>query len=58
LERNTREAVLGGVCAGIEARTGFPGALWRVVFSALALVFGLGVIAYIALWFALPKARP
>ncbi len=56
LERNTREAVLGGVCAGIEARTGLPGALWRVAFCALTLVFGVGAIAYLALWFTLPKA--
>lgn len=55
LSRNLENAVIGGVCAGIEKYTGFPGALWRVAFVALAPLFGLGILAYIALWLGLPK---
>ncbi len=56
LERDKTEAVLGGVCAGIENRTLLPAALWRILFAAGSLLFGIGLIAYIALWVTLPKA--
>ena len=49
---------MGGVCAGLEQWLGLPGALWRIAFSALSLVFGIGIIAYLALWITLPKTEP
>lgn len=58
LARNLDDAVLGGVCAGIERYTGCPGALWRIAFIALTSFFGLGLLAYIALWLGLPKQSP
>jgi len=46
---------LAGVCAGIADRFGLPRGIVRVGFALFAL-FGVGEIAYIALWIIMPKA--
>jgi phage shock protein PspC (stress-responsive transcriptional regulator) len=46
---------IAGVCAGLADRFGLPRGLVRLVFVIFGLV-GAGELAYIILWFLIPKA--
>lgn len=46
---------LAGVCAGLADRFGLSRGIVRVGFVLFAF-FGVGEIAYIALWIIMPKA--
>ncbi len=53
--RDLERAVFGGVCAGIAARSGYPVAGVRAATLAVSVATaGLGGLAYLALWRALP----
>ncbi|MCE5209357.1 MAG: PspC domain-containing protein [Chloroflexi bacterium] len=54
LHRITSEAMLGGVCAGLAYYLGVPVLLVRLVFIVLVFVSGIGIFAYLLLWFLLP----
>jgi phage shock protein C len=45
---------LGGVCGGLEAGTGLPAWIWRLMFILLIFFFGTGLLLYMALWILLP----
>ena len=55
LVRSRKNAALGGVCAGLGEGTDLPAWMWRVIFLAGFLLFGLGALVYLALWVALPR---
>ncbi|WP_040158026.1 ATP-binding protein [Nigerium massiliense] len=48
---------LGGVCAGLAGHLGMPATLVRLIFALLASWRLVGVLAYLALWLALPRER-
>jgi len=55
--RNTDDAVIGGVAAGLAEHLGLP-VLWvRVGFIVLAVMGGFGVVFYAGLWMVLPSQR-
>jgi signal transduction histidine kinase len=55
--RDTDEAVLGGVAAGLAAHLGVP-VLWvRLAFIVTAVMGGFGVVFYAGLWMVLPAQR-
>jgi len=54
--RAEREAVLGGVCAGVAGELGVDPTLVRLAFAFLAFAGGAGVVAYAGAWLALPAA--
>jgi len=54
LRRSRNDRWFGGVCGGLAARTDVPAWLWRLVFVAVALCGGTGVVAYVLLWIVLP----
>jgi len=54
LRRSRSDRWFGGVCGGLAARTDVPAWLWRLVFVAVALCGGTGVVAYVLLWIVLP----
>lgn len=56
LLRPRRGKILAGVCAALSARFGLPKFLVRLGFVLFGL-FGIGEIAYIALWLIIPKER-
>lgn len=56
LARPRRGKILAGVCAALAQRTGLPKLLVRLGFVLFGL-FGVGEIAYIALWIIIPKER-
>ena len=57
LTRNTDEAMMGGVCAGVADYLGLDVTLVRVL-AVLGAVFGLGslVVAYVVAWLLMPQA--
>ena len=56
LRRRSTGRVLGGVCGGIADYAGLDVALVRLIAVLLALVSGVGVVAYVAAWVLLPEA--
>ena len=54
LRRSRNDRWFGGVCGGLAASTDVPAWLWRLVFVAVALCGGTGVVAYVLLWILLP----
>jgi signal transduction histidine kinase len=55
LRRQSTNAVLGGVCAGLALRLGLRETLVRIGFVMLAAVFGLGLIVYMLMWLGTPR---
>jgi len=54
LRRDTRNAVLGGVCAGIARRYGLSTTTLRVAFVVSCVLPGPQLLAYVLLWVILP----
>jgi signal transduction histidine kinase len=54
--RGVDNAILGGVCGGLAIRLGVKERTVRVVFSLLALLSGVGLLLYMLIWLALPRA--
>jgi phage shock protein PspC (stress-responsive transcriptional regulator)/two-component sensor histidine kinase len=55
LRRDTRRGLVGGVLAGLGARTGIDVAVLRVVFVVAAVASGgLALLAYLVAWAAIP----
>jgi phage shock protein PspC (stress-responsive transcriptional regulator) len=55
LKRDTKNSVLGGVCAGIANKFGIDPVMVRVLFILLTLFFGIFFFIYILLWIILPE---
>lgn len=54
LTRDTRNSVLGGVCAGIARRYGLSTTALRVAFVLSCVLPGPQFLAYLLLWVILP----
>jgi len=57
LYRDTDNAVIGGVAAGLGAYFDMDPVLFRIVFCALVFAGGSGFLIYILLWIAMPEAK-
>jgi phage shock protein C len=57
LHRSRADRWIGGVCGGIAKATGLASWVWRVVFTALALCGGSGLLLYVLLWIFVPQAE-
>lgn len=55
LRRSRTDRWLGGVCGGLARATGLPSWLWRLIFLALVLCGGTGVMLYVLLWILAPQ---
>jgi len=53
--RSTADSMLGGVCGGLGAYFEFDPNLIRLIFVVLAIVPGIGIPAYLALWLLVPE---
>jgi phage shock protein C len=58
LRRSQRERVVAGVCGGLGRYLAIDPVLLRIAFVILALANGLGLIAYVVAWVAIPEERP
>jgi phage shock protein C len=55
VRRSRSERVIAGVCGGLGRHLGIDPVLLRVAFIILALANGLGLIAYVVAWVAIPE---
>ena len=58
VRRSRSDRVIAGVCGGVGRYLGVDPVLLRIAFIILALANGLGVIAYVVCWVAIPEERP
>jgi len=56
LHRSASKKIFGGVAGGIGERFDVDANIIRVVFVVLALVYGLGVAVYLAMWVLIPRS--
>jgi phage shock protein PspC (stress-responsive transcriptional regulator) len=55
--RDTDHRIIGGVCAGMGAYWDIDPLILRVIFVALTIAGGLGVLVYLILYIVLPDAK-
>jgi phage shock protein PspC (stress-responsive transcriptional regulator) len=55
--RDTEHRIIGGVCSGIGAYWNIEPWIVRVIFVALALAGGMGILIYLILYIVLPEAK-
>lgn len=55
LYRNENDKVLGGVCSGLAHYFNIDPVIVRILFAVITIAFGVGVLAYIILWVAVPS---
>jgi phage shock protein C len=58
LQRSRTEKMLGGVCGGLAAYFGVDPTLVRVLWVALTLIVGVGILLYLILWVVMPLEPP
>ena len=56
LQLSNSDRKVAGVCGGLGAWLELDPVLFRVAFVVLALVCGLGILAYLVLWLLIPRA--
>src|ERR1700689_2147549 len=57
LHRSSTKKVFGGVAGGLAERFDVDANIVRVVFVVLALVYGLGIAIYLAMWALIPRSN-
>ncbi len=57
LERSRESSVIGGVCGGLGEYFNIDPVIFRIAFIILALAEGVGIVAYVICWIAIPR-RP
>jgi phage shock protein PspC (stress-responsive transcriptional regulator) len=55
LRRSTSDRWVAGVCGGIAVATGVESWVWRLIFAALLLWGGVGLLVYLLLWVFVPE---
>ena len=58
VRRSRSDRVIAGVCGGLGRYLGIDPVLLRVAFIILSLANGLGLIAYVVAWVAIPEEGP
>ena len=58
LQRDTRNKVIGGVCAGLANYFGMDASLLRLLLALMILFAGSGFWLYIILWIVIPAGDP
>jgi len=56
--RDSDDRIIGGVCGGLGKYLNTDPVWFRIFFVLFALMFGIGVFVYLALWIALPASEP
>ncbi len=55
LFRSRKEKVIGGVCGGVAEYFGIDPIIIRIIFVVLLIGKGVGLLAYIIMWIAIPE---
>ena len=53
--RSRTDRWFGGVCGGMGRSTGMEAWVWRLIFTALFVCAGVGLLLYILLWIFVPS---
>ena len=53
--RSRSDRWFGGVCGGIARSTGMEAWVWRLLFAALFICAGAGLLLYVLLWIFVPS---
>jgi phage shock protein C len=53
--RSRSDRWIGGVCGGIARSTGMEAWVWRLLFAALFICAGAGLLLYLLLWIFVPS---
>ena len=53
--RSRTDRWFGGVCGGIGRSTGVESWIWRLLFAALFICAGVGLLLYLLLWIFVPS---
>jgi phage shock protein PspC (stress-responsive transcriptional regulator) len=53
--RSRTDRWFGGVCGGIARSTGMESWVWRLLFAALFICAGFGLLVYVLLWIFVPS---
>ena len=53
--RSRTDRWIGGVCGGIARSTGIEAWIWRLLFAALIICAGAGLLLYLLLWIFVPS---
>jgi phage shock protein PspC (stress-responsive transcriptional regulator) len=53
--RSRSDRWIGGVCGGIARSTGMEAWVWRLLFAALFICAGAGLLLYVLLWIFVPS---
>ncbi len=53
--RSRTDRWFGGVCGGIARSTGMESWVWRLLFAALFICAGVGLLLYVLLWIFVPS---
>jgi len=53
--RSRTDRWFGGVCGGIARSTGMDAWVWRLLFAALFICAGVGLLLYVLLWIFVPS---
>jgi phage shock protein C len=53
--RSRADRWLGGVCGGMARSTGMEAWVWRLIFTALFVCAGAGLLLYLLLWLFVPS---
>ncbi|HVA81899.1 MAG TPA: PspC domain-containing protein [Candidatus Binataceae bacterium] len=53
--RSRTDRRFGGVCGGIARSTGMEAWVWRLLFTALGICGGIGIVLYLLLWIFVPS---
>ncbi|MFO1325712.1 MAG: PspC domain-containing protein [Rubrivivax sp.] len=55
LRRSRSDRWLAGVCGGLARATGVESWIWRLIFTALFLCGGSGLLLYVLMWIFVPS---
>jgi signal transduction histidine kinase len=58
LRRDPEHGMIAGVCAGLGRHLDIDPLLLRIVFAAMTLASGVGLVAYLLAWMLLPAEEP
>jgi phage shock protein PspC (stress-responsive transcriptional regulator) len=53
--RSRSDRLFGGVCGGMARSTGMAAWVWRLIFAALFILAGAGLLLYVLLWIFVPS---
>jgi phage shock protein C len=53
--RSRTDRWFGGVCGGMARSTGLESWAWRLIFAALFICGGVGLLLYVLLWIFVPS---